>query len=60
MSSLAPIKSTSGDPCNSELQEFTECVKRHPGGLKETDCEDVKAKFKKCMKEWKERSSTSS
>jgi len=52
----ASVKSSEQDPCNKELNEYTECVKRYPGGLKENDCEDVKAKFKECMKKW--RSST--
>lgn len=50
---MSSVKSQSVDPCHEELQKYSECVKRHPKGLKETDCEDVKAVFKKCMKDWK-------
>jgi hypothetical protein len=49
---IAPGKD---DPCSKELMHYTECVKRHPAGLRETDCEDVKMDFKACMKTWKTR-----
>ena len=47
------VKSESKDPCRPELEQFTVCVKTHPGGLKETDCEVEKKQFRQCMKEWK-------
>ena len=52
---MLPIKiSASPDtPCNAELEAYTVCTKQYPGGLKETDCDDVKAVFRKCMTEWK-------
>ena len=50
---MPPVTSSPDDPCHVELEKFNECVKRYPGGLKETDCEEVKAEFRKCMKQWK-------
>ena len=50
---ISPVKSSANDPCHEELQKYTECVKLHPKGLKETDCDDVKAVFRKCMADWK-------
>jgi hypothetical protein len=52
-----PIKSVNEDPCHIELEAFTICVKSHPKGLKETDCDSEKNRFRQCMKEWKEKNS---
>ena len=43
------VKSQRGDPCHAELLAYSECVKRHPNGLKESDCNEVKSEFKRCM-----------
>jgi hypothetical protein len=49
--SLMPlVESRQSDPCHLELEEYMKCVKEHPGGLKETDCDDKKEVFKACMK----------
>jgi hypothetical protein len=44
------VKSKNGDPCHVELLAYTECVKGHPNGLKESDCNEIKSEFKHCMK----------
>lgn len=52
---MPKVSSSSSDPCDEQLRLFTACVKSFPQGLKESDCEDSKEVFKKCMKEWKEK-----
>lgn len=51
---MSLVSSSASDPCDEELQRFTACVNQYPQGLKETDCEEVKTVFRKCMKEWRE------
>lgn len=51
---MAPSESSKSvvvdqSPCNAELEGFLKCVKEHPAGLKETDCEEFKVRFRKCM-----------
>lgn len=43
------------DPCQPTMEKYMECVKSHPGGLKENDCEDEKIVFRQCMKDWKNK-----
>jgi len=55
---IMSVSSDSKDPCHNELEVFTQCVKAHPRGLKETDCDVEKQAFRQCMKEWKAKMSS--
>lgn len=39
-------------PCRVELEQFMKCVKSHPKGLKETECDEMKISYRECMKKW--------
>ncbi len=47
------------DPCQASMEKYMNCVKAHPNGLKEYDCEEEKNVFRQCMKEFKNRFGTS-
>ncbi|EER05654.1 hypothetical protein Pmar_PMAR011682 [Perkinsus marinus ATCC 50983] len=40
-------------PCQPEMDAFVACVKAKPEGLRATDCEELRDRYKLCMVEYK-------
>ncbi|KAF4726506.1 hypothetical protein FOZ63_009847 [Perkinsus olseni] len=47
-------------PCQPEMDAFVACVKSKPQGLRATDCEELRDRYKLCMQEYKENKGSNS